>query len=635
MLDFFNTNIRFQIVCVMIAIIVLFDFFRQKRLPAKKNRYFTAMAVFTIINLIFDVATVYTVSFIDSVPAELNLGLHRVYYVTISLVVETFFLCVYSTDSDKVASYSIIRTISFIAFILGVFSGVFLPVEFITTESYSYSTGQAVLIMYFSVAIQLCCIFFTIVVNKIAASEKGMLFIGLVLWIAASVIQYFVPTLFLTGLGITILLLFIYLSFENPAVYVDTRRQCLNKAAFDVVLKEKMLSSSTFYITNVVFEDLSVITNQFGYSAGDELIINAREYILEKFGKDAFLFSENSLVFFCDDEESVKRAEEELKSRLNEAWEIHGARHTMRVHADILCFPDFAHNLVEVNNTLHYAQGNHKAAIDRDSVFYIDEECVSQINKFYNIKNKLRDAVENDNFTFDYVPIHNTESGKVVALTSLVRLRESLAFDSISMTEFMQIAEQSELVVDLTYYLFDKLCEIIKKNKLDSSSLCCVEFNVSTVEAISIEFVQKIEEIIKKHDIPAKLICLKMIDINMPSIESSQRLICNLDKLRKIGVQISTTNISAIFENTNCVKDNTYSTFRLDENMVNEYINGDMIEVLEGIIALLKTSNISVVAQGIEKKDQAELLKGIGVEYMQGSYYSDIAKEEELIKYCV
>ena len=632
----FELNIRLQTAALLFVAVILFDFFRSRKVPTTANRNFRLMIILTVVNLIIDITTVYTITHMDIIPDSVNVAVHRLLYISIAAVVESFGCYVSSLDSDKGAENHIMALLRHLPFTCAVICAFLLDVWFYTDNvSYAYSQGAAVISTFIFVGIQILLIMAETVKIRIERSNKVMIFAGVLVWIAVCVIQYFVPQLLLTGLGISVMLLFVYLSFENPAEYIDRRSGCYNRYAFDSVLREKMHSSKSFFIINTVIDELSIIIARYGYGSGHRLMNELGAFLMERSDK-VYIFHDNALAFFTDSRSEAEELCRRIEARLSGTWTIKGTPIPVKSHADVLEFPDFAHNFDEINETLKYASEH----VSSDKIInIIDNGCVAGYKRETAVLFALREAVKNDNFEVYYQPIYNAQKKKFTSAEALVRMKNSGNLGYISPDEFIPIAERNGLIMEIGQIVFNQVCRFIKEKALAEKGLEYIEVNISGVQITNDELPDQLSSTLEKYSIEPGFINLEITET--AAVQSQQKMKINLTRIKDNGCTFSMDDFGTGYSNLSSIADASFDIIKLDKSLiwpcfdqslsVKEQLKSRVI--MCSVISMILELNIAIVAEGVETAEQAEELISRGVTFLQGYYYSKPLPAEQFCNF--
>lgn len=626
----FELNVRFQLAALIFVAVILFDFLRSKKIPTVANKKFRVVIICTVINLFCDITTVYTITHMDTVPDTVNKIAHRALYISIAAVVQSFYKYICALDSDKGTENKIVSALCNLPFAAAVASSLFLKIYFVCdNEKYAYSQGAAVMAMFFFVGILLLIIISTTVRIRIPAENKIMILCGVGIWITVCIIQYFVPNLLLTGLGISVMLLLVYLAFENPGEYTDHQTGCYNRFAFDSVLNEKMHSEKPFDIISVVIDELDAVIARFGYAESHRLMKEMADFLTSLSGKNVYVYRDDCFAFFSDNEGNTETVCCAIQKRLGGTWVLQGMPVAVRAHADVLRFPDFAHNCAEVNDILKYA-GEHVESGKLVNV--IDKKCADGFKHETVLVALLKNAIENDGFDVYYQPIYNLEKEKFTSAEALIRLSDTGSFGQVSPDEFIPVAEKNGLITDIGNIVLKKVCRFISGNRINELGIKFVEINLSGVQIVNSALPDDILTALSEHNVPAHFLNFEMAE----TVEPSEHMTVNIHRIRSGGSGFSLEDFGKMGLGLSKITDNGFDVVKLDKSLVQPCLDRENKKagiILESLIGMIRQIGIGVAAEGVETEEMANELIADGVNYLQGYYYSRPLSEGKFLEF--
>ena len=621
----FELNIRFQLAALIFVAVILFDFLRSKKIPTVANKKFRVVIICTVINLFCDITTVYTITHMDTVPDTVNKIAHRALYISIAAVVQSFYKYICALDSDKGTENKIVSALCNLPFAAAVASALFLKIYFVCdNEKYAYSQGAAVVAMFFFVGILLLIIISTTVRIRIPAENKIMILCGVGIWITVCIIQYFVPNLLLTGLGISVMLLLVYLAFENPGEYTDHQTGCYNRFAFDSVLNEKMHSEKPF-----VIDELDAVITRFGYAESHRLMKEMADFLTSLSSKNVYVYRDDCFAFFSDNEGTTETVCCAIRKRLGGTWVLQGMPVAVSAHADVLRFPDFAHNCAEVNDILKYA-GEHVES--GKPVNVIDKKCADGFKHETELVALLKNAVENDGFDVYYQPIYNLEKEKYTSAEALIRLSDTGSFGQVSPDEFIPVAEKNGLITDIGNIVLKKVCRFISGNRINELGIDYVEVNLSGVQIVNSSLPDDIMAVLNEHNVPSHFLNFEMAE----TAETSNHMAVNIHRIRSGGSGFSLEDFGKVGSGLSKITDNGFDIIKLDKSLVQPCLDRENKKagiILESLIGMIRQLGIEIAAEGVETEEMANELISDGVNYLQGYYYSRPLSEGKFLEF--
>ena len=599
----FELNVRFQLAALIFVAVILFDFLRSKKIPTVANKKFRVVIICTVINLFCDITTVYTITHMDTVPDTVNKIAHRALYISIAAVVQSFYKYICALDSDKGTENKIVSALCNLPF--------------------------AAAAMFFFVGILLLIIISTTVRIRIPAENKIMILCGVGIWITVCIIQYFVPNLLLTGLGISVMLLLVYLAFENPGEYTDHQTGCYNRFAFDSVLNEKMHSEKPFDIISVVIDELDAVITRFGYAESYRLMKEMADFLTSLSSKNVYVYRDDCFAFFSDNEGTTETVCCAIRKRLGGTWVLQGMPVAVSAHADVLRFPDFAHNCAEVNDILKYA-GEHVEKGKLVNVIY--KKCADGFKHEAELVTLLKSAVENDGFDVYYQPIYNLEEEKYTSAEALVRLNDTGSFGQVSPDEFIPVAEKNGLMTDIDSIVLKKVCRFISGNRINELGIKYVEINLSGVQIVNSNLPDDILSALSEHNVPAHFLNFEMPE----TVESSEHTTVNIHRIRSGGSGFSLEDFGKVGSGLSKISDSGFDVIKLDKSLVQPSLDRSNKKagiILESLIGMIRQLGIGVAAEGVENEEMANELIADGVNYLQGYYYSRPLSEGKFLEF--
>ena len=137
---------------------------------------------------------------------------------------------------------------------------------------------------------------------------------------------------------------------------------------------------------------------------------------------------------------------------------------------------------------------------------------------------------------------------------------------------------------------------------------------------------------LNEYSISPDLVNLEIIETN--SMHSQESLFANMKKLEEIGLSFSLDDFGSGSSNLNYIIDMPVSIVKLDKHLTDEYfINDKAKAIVKTVIEMAHSMGIKIIAEGIETSDSLDEMKALGVDYIQGFYFSKPLPEHEFLKF--
>jgi EAL domain-containing protein (putative c-di-GMP-specific phosphodiesterase class I) len=258
-------------------------------------------------------------------------------------------------------------------------------------------------------------------------------------------------------------------------------------------------------------------------------------------------------------------------------------------------------------------------------------EGLDQIKRYHKVERAVARGLENNNFVVYYQPIWDATSNKIHSCEALLRLfDDEIGF--VSPEEFIRVAEDNGSIVEIGEFVFDEVCRFIVESDLREKEIEFVEVNLSAIQCLQSDLVERLVSILDKYRVPASAINLEITET--AAVENEDVLKDTLEKLHKVGFSVSMDDFGTGYSNLMNIFNLSFEIIKIDKSILwnaDDNVAGDII--LENIANTIKQMDRRIVCEGVETEEQCEKLKRIGVYYCQGYLFSRPIKRNELVEY--
>ena len=242
---------------------------------------------------------------------------------------------------------------------------------------------------------------------------------------------------------------------------------------------------------------------------------------------------------------------------------------------------------------------------------------------------QFQNAIRNNEIDFHYQPIVHA-SGEVCSLEALVRWNHPVK-GLIPPDHFIPDLEFTRIANFLTYYSLETNLGRMEKIYRAGFNLD-IAINISITNLFQVDFASRVIDLVHKHHFPAHHLELEITERGF--LADDPQCKNNLQTLIHEGVKISIDDFGVGFTSISNFQNKDISSIKIDKSFVdNIHININNQAIVEGIIAIAKSSRISVIAEGIEKKVEKEKLLELGVDCLQGYYISKPLDYKTILKW--
>ena len=279
-------------------------------------------------------------------------------------------------------------------------------------------------------------------------------------------------------------------------------------------------------------------------------------------------------------------------------------------------------NIATVNDVFDIIDFSLKEAKQntKNSVVFASTDILEKRRREIEIIQAISKAIDEASFQVYYQPIYSLSEKRYTKMEALVRLiDENIGF--VPPDEFIPIAEKNGDILAIGEIVLEKVCSFIEEYHPEDYGISTIHVNLSVVQCMQENINIRLMNIIDKYRIPHKLIDFEITETTADNTSDS------LDKIMKFfnerGINFSLDDFGTGYSNQSNIMQYPYSIVKIDKSMVWACDSNPKAFVsLKHTVAMIKDLDMVVLAEGVETEEQKELLNEIGVEYLQGYYFS-------------
>lgn len=259
-------------------------------------------------------------------------------------------------------------------------------------------------------------------------------------------------------------------------------------------------------------------------------------------------------------------------------------------------------------------------------ICFLNEDIIKDKQRKDQIDLLLDEAIENDGFEMVYQPIYNSEKRTFTSAEALIRFKNCGDLGFVSPEEFIPLAEEKGLILDIGDRALELVAEFAATNHLPETTLEYIEVNLSAIQAAFPRLDTRLKEIVNRYQLPASFINLEITET--ATVNFGKTFENNIIRLRELGFSFSMDDFGTGYSNLAKMNQINYDLVKLDKSLIWPAFDEDKEQakqaeiLLRSVIKLLKSIGVKIVAEGVETEHMVNYLKENGVEYLQGYYFS-------------
>lgn len=309
-----------------------------------------------------------------------------------------------------------------------------------------------------------------------------------------------------------------------------------------------------------------------------------------------------------------------IKTLFNKPWYLMETEYFCTMSMGIAVFPDNSVDVHEITRMADVAMYEAKRS-GKNGYAYYSREVENSTAKRLDIENNMRQAVSTgiDEFVVFYQPVVNVNTQMCTSCEALVRW-DSKALGFMGPGEFIPLAEYLGLITSIGDYVLEEACRRCKLWNDNGHPDFYINVNLSVVQLLQKNVVENIKRILDKTGVNPKNIVLEITESF--AINDMQRVMDIITGLKKLGPRIALDDFGTGYSSLNYIKQLPLDIIKVDKTFIDDIIEDDYAQAfVKLIVDLSKTIGTKIVVEGVEHKEQFELLKSLGVDYIQGYYF--------------
>ena len=377
-------------------------------------------------------------------------------------------------------------------------------------------------------------------------------------------------------------------------------------------------------------DDFKLVNKSYGINIGDIVLRQIADF-LKTVNPKAKVFRYGSDQFALEIRHKYGNAKECLEiigERFRHPWIYEDVSVLLTTTTICISYPDDGDTLNGLIEVLDYSI-QYAKQYERGSVIHTRDVDLHNMRKEKAIEKALEEALRLDTMEVFFQPIYNTVKKCYTSAEALVRLRDD-RLGNISPEIFIPLAEKTGNIVKLGNMVFEKVCRMIREENLADTTIEYIEVNVSVVQCMQADFVENILSIMEKYDIKPEQINLEITET--AEINSINVLKENVERLSEKGITFSLDDYGSGYSTLGYIHQFPFSLIKLDKFMVWDAFENERGKItLKHTVGMIKDLKLHIVAEGVETKEQQKRLSDMGVDYLQGWYYSKAIPEKDFI----
>ncbi len=451
-----------------------------------------------------------------------------------------------------------------------------------------------------------------------------MLCFGLVL------LQFAVSNLMLLGTVNMIIAITIHLNIQNSNKEIDRRTGLLNRDVLLYRLQDKIHSKVNFSLYLFSIRDFKNVNERIGLNYGDFVLEEIAVKLIDIFGREnVFRYKGDEFAVIATNRVAdVDKKIEAAVDMFSSPFSYNGISSTINMVYARVDYPLFGENIKSLISAVDYSVATAKKG-GNDQIAVYDMGIREKMKADLDMQARIKKSIENRDIVVHYQPIYSVSKDDIVAAEALVRMNGDDGA-LIPPNAFIEVAERTGLIIDLTYLILEQVCkDISKMNESEGFWLRSVSVNFPYIQFLQSDIFERVERILTEYNVEPNRIKIEITERTL--ISNHQTVNDVIDKLQKIGFKLEVDDFGIEYSNLSLLLRIPFDILKVDRSLVLEVLKSEQNkEFFKNLLKGIRAINKLVIVEGIETEEQVSYMKECDVDYIQGYYFSRPLPLEDL-----
>ncbi len=415
--------------------------------------------------------------------------------------------------------------------------------------------------------------------------------------------------------------------------YCDTLTGARNIHYFEMKARELLNENRDLPYAVICFDivNFRYMNEGYGHEKADAIL-----EALVKASNESFSYNEtfarisaDKFVCLAIDDGRDKARKEFVEDRVNRFASTIAVNYPIRIKSGFYVVTDYTEQIPSMIDKADLARKSITGDSKKTCAYY-EESLIEETRRREYIESQMEDALANGEFVPFLQPKWDMVEDKVAGAEALVRWIKPDG-TMIYPNDFIPIFEKNGFVEKLDFYMLESICRYVRRLLDEGKPVYPVSINQSRYLLHNKAYVRMVQDILLKYEIPRDYVELELTETVF--FLEREHMISVMSRLKDINVMLSIDDFGSGFSSLNLLKDIPFDVLKIDRGFLDESATSKASKwILLKIVEMAEGLGVKVVCEGVETKEQAEMLKEIGCHIAQGYLYAKpmpIAEFEE------
>ena len=423
------------------------------------------------------------------------------------------------------------------------------------------------------------------------------------------------------------------LAVESEDDRIDTETNVYNRNALKNDVKHLLMKRHSMNVLCLKITNIDMISKNTGVSNSDEIMKEITDYLKTLVPRQLLYHADENTMVLLQRQDSFEKNNfdiidfaNNIYNRFQDDWIVHGVSIRFTPVIMIGVIPSQIKSLEDLLYMI-----DSPVPKDFENTILLNEDLYFFIRRAA-VESAVSNGLKNGSFEVYYQPTHCLNGLRLHGAEALIRLHDKKIGD-VYPEEFIPIAEQAGYIDDIDDFVLNQVCAFIKTGEPMKLGMDCINVNLSVLQCMGNGFVNRILGIVDKYDIPKNFINFEITE--SVSASDYELLADVIKELKSNGFLFSMDDYGTGYSNMHTLFSLDFDIVKIDKSILWDAENSEIGQIiLENCVHMIRQMKRKILVEGVETQSQIDKLQALGVDYLQGYYFSKPITKSALLKYC-
>jgi len=425
------------------------------------------------------------------------------------------------------------------------------------------------------------------------------------------------------------------IKFYNLSQY-DNLTKLPNRSLFYTRINQSISmahrQNKKFAVLFIDVDNFKEINDTYGHSEGDKLLYEVgakistlirKEDTLARIGGDEFVI----ILEEVKQTINISKTTDKIIDLFSAPIRLNTTEHFTAVSIGVSVYPDDANS---AENLIKYADiAMYKAKeVGKNNTQFYSSQMTEEVVKRVELEKELRKAIKNQEFIIHYQPQINATNDELIGMEALVRWQHPTK-GLISPINFIPLAEDTGLIIELDRLVMKMAMTQLSKWYKQGLNPGVLAMNLAIKQLQEKDFIQTLTNLMEETGCKAQWMELEVTEGQI--MTNPEEAIKVLNKISDIGIELAVDDFGTGYSSLSYLKKLPINKLKIDRSFVKDLPDDEEdVGITKAVIALGKSLNLNIIAEGVETKEQKDFILENGCQNIQGYFYAKPMSADEM-----